>query len=167
MVLMIGNVLAFLGCILMVLTGIIRKKERVLYVQCAQFALMGGGNFVLGAYAGVVANILSIIRNLIFMKTGGSKRLKIVFIVVQTVLTLVTGDGSLLMWLPVLATVALTWALDTHNVIVFKLAMIFGQSLWMIYDWCYCNYVGFAFDIMSVVSNTWGIMMVRKDMTKS
>lgn len=167
MVLLIGNALAFLGCILMVLTGVIKRKDRVLYVQCAQFALMGGGNFVLGAFAGVVANVLSIIRNLIFAKTGGSKWLKIVFIVIQTALTLLTADGGVLCWLPVLATVALTWALDSNSVIVFKAAIIFGQTMWVIYDWHYRNYVGFTFDIMAVLSNIWGIVMVRKDLKGS
>lgn len=162
MILLIGNVLAFMGCILMVLTGIIKKKEKVLYVQCVQFALMGGGNFVLGAYSGVVANVLSIVRNLIFAKTGGTKGLKIAFIVVQAAITLLTGDGGFLIWLPVIATVALTWALDTPNVVVFKLAIAFGQVMWMIYDFHYRNYAGFTFDIMAVVSNLWGIYLVKK-----
>lgn len=162
MILLIGNALAFMGCILMVLTGVIKKKERVLYVQCVQFALMGGGNFVLGAYSGVVANVLSIVRNLIFAKTGGTKWLKIAFIAVQAAITLLTGDGGVLIWLPVIATVALTWALDTSNIVVFKLAIAFGQLMWMIYDFNYQNYVGFVFDIMAVVSNLWGIYLVKK-----
>lgn len=163
MTLIIGNTLAFLGCILMVLTGVIKRKDRVLYLQCVQFALMAGGNLVLGAIAGVVANSVSIIRNLIFAKTDGTKSLKILFIVVQTALTLLTGDASVLQWLPVLATVALTWALDTKNIILFKAVNIFGLIMWVIYDWNYRNYVGFSFDILSVLSNFTGIFMIRKD----
>ncbi len=162
MFLLIGNALAFLGCILMVLTGVIKKKENVLYVQCVQFSLMGGGNFVLGAYSGVVANVLSIVRNLIFAKTGGTTWLKIVFIVIQVALTLITGDGSWLVWLPVIATVIFTWALDTKNIVIFKLANAIGQVMWMIYDLNYQNYAGFAFDIMAILSTLWGIYLVRK-----
>lgn len=163
MQLIIGNILSFLGCILMVSTGIIKKKERVMYVQCGQFALMGMGTMVLGSVSGAVANGLSIIRNLIFARTGGTQWLKLVFIGIQLVLTIWLGDGTWVQWLPLLATVALTWAMDVKSVAVFKAAIIFGQIMWMIHDIYYRSYAAVAFDVAAVATNLYGIFAARKE----
>ena len=60
----IGNIIAFLGCGLMVLVGFIKEKRRILSVQCIQFTLQGASNLILGGYSGFIANVVSILRNL-------------------------------------------------------------------------------------------------------
>ncbi len=163
MQLIIGNILSFLGCLFMVSTGIIKKKERVMYVQCGQFALMGLGTLVLGSVSGTVANALSMIRNLIFAKNGGTKWLKVAFIAVQLVLTILLGDGSLIQWLPLLATVSLTWAMDVKSVALFKAAIIFGQIMWMIHDIYFRSYAAVVFDVAAVATNLYGIFVAKKE----
>lgn len=167
MALLIGNILSLLGCILMAVAGVVKKKERVMYIQCGQFALMGMGTLVLGSVSGSVANGLSIIRNLIFAKTGGSKWLKVVFVLIQLVLTVTLGDGTWLQWLPLLATVALTWAMDAKSVVVFKAAIIFGQIMWLIHDVHYRSYTAVAFDFVAVATNLYGIFAARKETQKA
>ena len=45
---LIGNIIAFAGCGIMVLVGLIKQKKRILAVQCVQFVLQGAANFILG-----------------------------------------------------------------------------------------------------------------------
>ncbi len=165
--LLLGNLAAFVGCTIMVLTGLIKEKKKVLVGQCVQFSFMALGNILLGAVSGCVSNVIGFFRNLVFARTSGSRGLKIVFIVVQLILTWLTWNGSAMECLPILATVAFTWCLDTKSDILFKGVNGGGQILWAIYDFYYCNYAGFAFDILSVVSNLIGIILIRRDRKKA
>ncbi len=157
---MIGNLAAFVGCVLMVAIGFIKKKEHILTVQCAQFAFLGIGNLALGAISGLISNVFSILRNLVFARVRGTMGLKLVFIAIQVALTLWTGVGEPIEWLPVIAAVIFTWSLDAKSDILFKVAIIAGQGLWMFYDWHYSNYVAFAFDILTMLSNLVGILLI-------
>lgn len=160
--LLLGNILSFAGCLLMVAVGFIKKKERVLLIQCVQFALMGSGHFCLGAGSGVVANIVSILRNLIFVRYKGTNWLKYVFVALQFVLTMFTGLGEPISWIPLIAVVVYTWFLDSCGPISFKALNIGCQVLWCIYDLYFMNFAAFTFDILSIISNIGGIILIRK-----
>ena len=161
--LLLGNAIALAGCVLMVAIGFLKKKEQILGVQCVQFALMGAGNLVLGAMAGVISNGVSIARNLVLMKTENKTWIKVTFILVQAVLTLFFSSRELIEWLPVIAVVVYTWFLDIKNPVAFKLMIIGLQVLWVVYDFYYQNYVAFTFDLFTIASTTIGIFMIRKD----
>ena len=154
--LLLGNAIALAGCVLMVAIGFLKKKEQILGAQCVQFALMGAGNLVLGAMAGVISNGVSIARNLVLMKTENKTWIKVTFI-------LVFSSRELIEWLPVIAVVVYTWFLDIKNPVAFKLMIVGLQVLWTVYDFYHQNYVGFAFDLFTIASTTIGIFMIRKD----
>lgn len=159
---LIGNLAAFAGCMMMVLIGFIKKKERILLAQCLQFGFLGLGNLCLGATAGFISGIVSVTRNLVFYKVKGTLGLKLGFIGLQVLLTLLTWNGGLIECVPVLAAVLLTWFLDTKSDVQFKLIIIAVQVLWGIYDWHYANYVAFTADILTMLSNFIGILMIYK-----
>ena len=110
--LLLGNAIVLAGCVLMVAIGFLKKKEQILGAQCVQFALMGAGNLVLGAMAGVISNGVSIARNLVLMMTENKTWIKVTFILVQAGLTLFFSSRELIEWLPVIAVVVYTWFLD-------------------------------------------------------
>ncbi len=157
----LGNLAALIGCVIMVCIGLVRKKEHILLAQCAQFAFMGMGNLALGAIAGVIANGVSIARNLVFARVKPSWVLKIGFLAVQVALTALTGISSVYECLPIAATVIFTLALDWSDT-RFKLALMASQLLWLVYDVQYHNYVAAAFDVLTVVSTGVGIWMLRR-----
>lgn len=159
---LLGNLISFLGCLLMVSIGFLRKKKRILGVQCLQFALMGVSNFLLGGISGTISNLVSIVRNLVFFKAKVTVPLKLVFIALQVLLSLGTIRVSPLEWLPVLAAGAFTWFLDVKNEVTLKAVIIATFFLWVVYDLCHQNYVAMTFDILSIFSNAAGIMMIRK-----
>ena len=158
----IGNLISLVGCLLMVAIGFIRKKEHILAVQCLQFGIMGVGNLVLGAVSGTISNAVSIVRNLVFARWSSSLPLKVVFIILQVLLSLSALQSSPLEWLPLLAAAIFTWFLDTKSEVILKSVIIGTLLLWLVYDFCHLNYVAMTFDALSIVSNFIGILMLRK-----
>lgn len=162
-VLIFGNVVSFAGCVLMILIGFIRKKDRILLAQCGQFGLQAVSNLVLGSIPGVISCVLGVARILVFTRVRVTVWLKLGFLALQAALTLLWGASTFVEWIPFLAMVLYTWYLDTDNAVLFKLVNIFGLFLFAIHDLHYLNYVAFAFDLMTIVSTLIGIRMILRD----
>lgn len=159
----LGNAASFIGCAIMVLIGFIKEKKRILAVQMVQFSFQTVGHLLLGATSGFVAGIVSILRNLVFARTGGMRFWKIVFVTLQVVLTFAAGWPGVISLLPLAAGILFTWFLDTKSEVVLKTVIILTQVLWGIYDFHYRNIAGFAFDILTVLSTVAGIALILKD----
>ena len=164
---LLGNILSFSGCLLMVILGFVKTKSKVLWYQIFQFVLMGSGHVCLGAPAGVVANIVSILRNITFLKFKSTTWIKIGFIVLQAGLTMISGMSNPVEWLPVIAIVIFTWFVDSTSQVGFKVLNIVCQVLWCVYDLSYMNFAGFTFDLLSIVTNFVGICLIRKSLDKN
>lgn len=157
---LIGNIISLIGAIIMVCTGLIKKKQHVLAAQCAQFTFMGVGNFVLGGITGTISNIVSIIRNIVCVKYDFSLPLKLVFIVVQVILSAVFNQSGLLGWLPVIAAGVYTWFLDTKSDITLKIVILLTTVLWVVYDFSLKNFTSMTFDILTIGANIVGLYMI-------
>lgn len=160
---LLGNVVFFIGCILMVGTGFIKKKSTILAAQCIQFGIQGAGHCILGSISGGISCCVSLVRNLLFTRVKVTAWLKLAFIAIQGVLTLLSHPQSLVQWLPLVAVVPYTWYLDTENVVVFKLVNIFGCACWLFHDAYYRNYSGMVFDVLTVITTSIGVYMLLRD----
>ena len=161
--LLFGNLVSMLGCVLMVMIGFVRKRERVITLQCFQFGLLGLGNLILGATSGFISGMVSILRNLIFPRVKGGLWLKLVFILVQVVLTVLAGWTGPISLLPLFAGILFTWFIDTKSDVQLKSVIILAQVLWAVYDITYRNFVSFTFDILTIVANVAGIVMLKRE----
>ena len=159
----LGNLVSMLGCVLMVAIGFVRDRRRVVALQCFQFGFLGLGNLILGAFSGFVSGMVSIVRNLIFPRARSSLGLKLAFIAAQVALTLLAGWAGPISLLPLGAGILFTWFIDTKSDAQLKWVIILAQILWGIYDLHYRNYVTLAFDIMTITSNLAGIVMLRRE----
>lgn len=159
---LIGNFISLLGCILMVISGLIKEKKKILLVQSFQVALLGIANLVLGAFSGFIAGIVSLVRNLVFTRLESSTKLKLLFIFIQIVLSINPNGMTWVDWMPVIACVSFTWYIDTPSEITLKKIFIMNLTCWAIYDLTYTNYVSFTFDLFSIISNFIGILMIKK-----
>lgn len=158
----LGNFISLLGCLLMVAIGFLRKKSHILTAQCFQFGLLGLANLILGATSGFISGVVGITRNLVFSKVKSTLFLKVLFIVVQIVLSLPFVGNGLVDWLPIFAAVLFTWCIDTRSEITLKVCIIAAQVFWMIFDLYYRNFTAMAFDIFTILSNLYGIFLVKK-----
>ena len=147
----------------MVLTGLIKNKNKILIVQCVQFTLMGVSHYLLGGFGGVVATIVSILRNLVFFRFKISVPLKIGFIALSIGLSLGTMTLNPITWFPMLATSIFTWVLDCEDIIKFKNVMIFTVCLWFVYDAYYLNFVSAAFDAFTIISTGYSVWQIKKE----
>lgn len=163
MMVILGNVISFIGCILMVGIGFIKQKNTILVGQCIQFGLQGAGHLFLGSIPGMISCGVSILRNLFFSRRKVTVWLKLSFIALQTVLTVATGPQNLIQWLPLVAVVPYTWYLDTENVVLFKLVNIFGCVCWIFHDFYYLNYAAGVFDILAVVSTGISVFQLLRE----
>lgn len=160
--LLIGNSVSMVGCLIMVAIGFLKKKSHILIAQSIQCGFMGLGNLILGGVSGFIANVVSILRNLVFAKVSVTLPLKLFFIALQVVLSLNSLGDGLICWMPILAAAIFTWFLDTKSEATLKRVIITTQVLWLIYDIYYHNYVAMSFDVLTMCSNVIGIFMVRK-----
>ena len=160
--LLIGNAVSMVGCLIMVLIGFLKKKNQILIAQCVQCLFMGVGNLVLGGISGFVCNIVTIIRNLVFVKCKNTTALKVFFILLQFVLSLGTLSNGWISWLPLLAAILFTWCMDTKSAAKLKICILITQVMWLTYDLSFRNYVASAFDVMTMVSNVIGLYMICK-----
>ena len=161
---LIGNLLSLVGCSLMVLIGFVKKKERVLGYQCFQFGFLAAANLLLGATSGFISGVVSILRNLIFPRVKGGVYLKLAFILVQVVLTLLAGWAGAISLLPLMAGILFTWFIDARSDAQLKLVIMAAQVLWGVYDLYYANYVAFTFDVLTIVTNFIALVqLIRAD----
>ena len=147
----------------MVLTGLIKNKNKILVVQCVQFTLMGISHYLLGGMGGVVATIVSILRNLVFFKFKITVPLKLLFIALSVGLSIGTVSLNPITWLPILATCFFTWILDTDNIIKFKNVMTLTLFMWFVYDAYHLNFVSAAFDAFTIASTSYSVWSIRKE----
>ena len=161
--LLIGNTVSMIGCLIMVGIGLLKKKSHILIAQSFQCAFMGLGNLILGGVSGFTANVISILRNLVFGRYAVTVPLKLGFIAAQLLLSLSALGSGIISWIPVVANGIFTWFLDTKSEITLKLVIIATLVMWLVYDLCHHNYVSAAFDVMTMCSNCIGLYMIRKN----
>jgi len=166
-IVLIANIISFVGSVLMVSMGLIKRKKNVLIVQCFQCGLMGIGNLMLGGMSGFFVDMLTIARNCISFKREFTTPFKLGFIGILVVLNIFTNKLGIIGWLPVIAASLFTWFLDTKKDVVIKVNCIAGQIMWAIYDIIILNYSAFVFDLFTLVSNGIGIIRLQLEKKKA
>lgn len=159
---LLGNIVALIGAALMVSTGFLKTKKQILAAQCFQYGVLSASNAILGAFTGITANVIGIARNLFCMKREFTVPWKLAFIAAQLALLFAFNSDGWLGLLPAAATCVYTWFLDLKDERKLKLVIILTVLCWAVYDFLFRNYVTFAFDLGTVVSNTVGIITLRK-----
>lgn len=160
--LLIGNAASMVGCLIMVGIGFLKSSKHILIAQSVQCLFMGAGNLILGGVSGFISNIVTIIRNLVFIRFRNTTALKVFFIAVQLVLSIGTLSAGWISWLPILSAALFTWFMDTPSAARLKIVILCTQVMWLIYDLYYRNYVASAFDVMTMCSNLIGLHMILK-----
>lgn len=151
--LILGNIISFVGALLMMYIGTLREERKILRLQNVQFAIMGMGNLVLGGVTGGVSNLVCIVRNLLCMRRPFTLGWRLGFVAVQAVLTLLFNQAGLIGLLPLAAACSFTLCMGLNNDILLKLSILFGQICWAVYDLHFRNYASLTFDLLTVGIN--------------
>ena len=162
----IGNVVALIASIIMIYTGYIKNKNRIIFVQTIQIILMVISNLILGGLTGAISNIVGCIRNILCYKDKLNKVAKIILIVVAIILSFSFNNLGILGLLPLISTVTYIVLMDIKDVVKFKYLIIFTMILWFVYDLYIKSYTSACFDFMTLVVSVISIVQIKNNKVK-
>ena len=161
---LVANIIDFLASMLMVASGSIKKKAKILAVQIIQLMMQSVSMLLLGGITGAVNNVLSCLRNYLCYKEKLNAYWKAFLVVVSVILTLLLNDQGLLGLIPVVVCTVYILLMDIKDPIAFKLLVTLTFVPWVFYHFFIGAYVAAIFDTLSVITNavTLGIMIKEK-----
>ena len=86
---------------------------------------------------------------------------KLLVIGMQILLSVKVNTLGWIGWLPVISACFYTWMIDVRDETTLKTVLIIAQSMWFIYDLTIRNYVAFTFDVLTILSNLYGIISLK------
>lgn len=153
MVIIIGNIVALVASILMIYSGILKHKKKILYVQSLYICLFTLSNLLLNGISGVIINAISLIRNILCYKNKLGFIEKVIISILSIVLILYFNNLGIIGLLPLISAIIYLWLMTIKDVKKFKILIIFTTSLWVIYDFTIMSYTSCIFHILTVLSN--------------
>ena len=166
MQIIIGNIIALMASIIMVYSGYLKQKKKILYVQTIQIGLSVLSNIVLGGITGAIINAISCVRNILCYKEKLNNTSKIILIVLATILSLYFNNLGIIGLLPLISTITYILLMNIKNVIKFKYLIIFTMILWYFYDLYIKSYTSACFDVMCIITNMGSIIQMNKQKFK-
>lgn len=163
----IANIVALIASLLMVYTGIIKRKDRIVLVQTIQIGLSVLSNIILGGITGAIINAISCVRNILCYKDKLGKLAKVLIIIASIVPSLMFNNLGFIGILPIISAVAYTLFMDTKDIIKFKYLTIFIMFLWGTYDFYIKSYSSAAFDFMTIIANIISVIKIKSTSKKS
>ena len=160
---LIAQVLSLIGYTLMVITGYIKKEKKMLRTQDIQLLFIIAMGVLLNAFSGIIINTVQIIKNEIYLRGKLNKYTKAGIVGLGIVMTLIFNNGGIAGWLPAVNLFIFTYFLGMGGAIGIKILIFITTCGWGVYDFSIKNYVGFIFDILTIISCIIGIIRLKKD----
>ena len=163
---LIANAIALIASLLMVYTGYIKKKEKILFFQTIQIGLSVISNLILGGITGAIINALGLIRNILCYKEKLNKMAQIILIILSILLGVYFNNLALIGLLPIISNVVYIVFMNIKDVIKFKYLIIFTMTMWLIYDIYIMSYTSAVFDLGNIIANIISIIQIKKSTKK-
>ena len=157
----IGNIIALIASILMVYSGMLKQKKKILYFQTVQIGMSVISNIILGGITGAIINALSMIRNILCYKNKLGLKEKIIITILAIILTFKFNNLRYIGLLPLISTVSYIWLMNIKDVRKFKLLIIFTMLMWLIYDVVIKSYTSAIFDFMNIIANMLTLLQIK------
>lgn len=166
MQIIIGNMIALIASIIMVYSGYLKQKKKILYAQTIQIGLSVLSNIILGGITGAIINVISCVRNILCYKEKLNNMSKIILIALATILSLLFNNLGIIGLLPLISTIIYILLMNIKDVIKFKYLIIFTMILWLFYDLYIKSYTSACFDAMCIITNLSSIIQMNKQKFK-
>lgn len=163
---LIANAIALIASLLMVYTGYIKKKEKILFFQTIQIGLSVISNLILGGITGAIINALGLIRNILCYKEKLNKIAQIILIILSILLGVYFNNLALIGLLPIISNVVYIVFMNIKDVTKFKYLIIFTMTMWLIYDIYIMSYTSAVFDLGNIIANIISIIQIKKSTKK-
>ena len=126
---LIANAIALIASLLMVYTGYIKKKEKILFFQTIQIGLSVISNLILGGITGAIINALGLIRNILCYKEKLNKMAQIILIILSILLGVYFNNLALIGLLPIISNVVYIVFMNIKDVIKFKYNVLYSCNI--------------------------------------
>lgn len=160
---LIANAIALIASLLMVYTGYIKKKEKILFFQTIQIGLSVISNLILGGITGAIINALGLIRNILCYKEKLNKIAQIILIVLSILLGVYFNNLALIGLLPIISNVVYIVFMNIKDVIKFKYLIIFTMTMWLVYDIYIMSYTSAVFDLGTMIANIIAVIQIKRN----
>jgi len=165
-ILFIGNAIALLASLVMVYSGFLKEKKKILFVQTIQIGLFILSNIVLGGITGVINNLLNAIQNILCYKDKLGLREKIIITILSIILSIAFNNMGLIGLLPLISTVLYIWLMNIKDVIKFKILIISTIAMWLIYNIAIQSYITTIFNFATITANCISIYQLKRKRIK-
>ena len=162
MQIIIGNIVALIASLIMVYSGLVKQKKKIIYTQTIQIGLYVVSNLILGGITGAIINVLSFVRNVLCYKDKLGKKEKIIITILAIVLSLAFNNLGIIGILPLISSILYIWLMNIKDVVKFKYLTIVTMVLWLVYDVYIKSYSSAVFDFMNIVANIFTIIRLKK-----
>ena len=159
--LLLGNIIALIASILMVISSSLKDRKKIIYVQTIQILFYTISDLILGGYTGAIINAISLVRNILSYKDKLTNPWKATIIILSVLLSLYFNNLGFLGLLPIISTVTFTLFMNVKSTIKLKLLIIFTMVLWLIYDIAIKSYTSAAFDFFSAIANIVTLIQIK------
>ena len=149
--LILGNLISLCASACLAASCCAKSKNSAYRLQAAESAVLCGSYLVFSAWAGLITQILSVIRNLMVVRGKFSARWMVLFTGLAVVLGAAVNDRGLIGLLPVAATVQLT--LCNHfceNMKQVKVSFLVNALQWMAFSFCIGDYVNVCTQVVVI-----------------
>ena len=160
---LIANAIALIASLLMVYTGYIKKKEKILFFQTIQIGLSVISNLILGGITGAIINALGLIRNILCYKEKLNKIAQIILIILSILLGVYFNNLALIGLLPIISNVVYIVFMNIKDVIKFKYLILFTMTMWLIYDIYIMSYTAAIFDLGTIIANIIAVIQIKRN----
>ena len=160
---LIANAIALIASLLMVYTGYIKKKEKILFFQTIQIGLSVISNLILGGITGAIINALGLIRNILCYKEKLNKIVQIILIILSILLGVYFNNLALIGLLPIISNVVYIVFMNIKDVIKFKYLIIFTMTMWLVYDIYIMSYTSAVFDLGTMIANIIAVIQIKRN----
>jgi len=159
----IGNLLALVASSLMIYSGILKKKDEIIYIHSVEKALSVISNIVLGGITGAITSAIGLVRNLLCYKDKLKIKEKIIIITVTLFFSLKYNNLGIIGLLPIFATVLYTLFMDTKDIIKFKILSISTTMMWLIYNIYIIAYIAAFIQSIQIIANIVSIHKLNQE----
>ena len=159
-----GNIVALIASILMVISGSLKDRKKIIYVQTLQIIAFTITDLILGGYTGAIINLISLVRNVLSYNDKLNNTAKIILIILSISLSLYFNNLGLIGLLPIISMVAFTLFMNTKDTIKLKALIIFTMVLWLIFDIYIKSYTSAIFDFISIIANIFTSIQLYKNL---
>ena len=158
----IGNIFSLISSILMVYSGYVKKKKKIIFIQTIQIGFSVISNIVLGGITGTIINALNCFINILCYKDKLGITAKIIISFLAITLSLKFNNLGVLGIFPLISSIAYIWLMNIKDVTKFKILVIFTMVMWGVYDIVIKSYASAVFDIANIIANLISIYQIKR-----